>query len=120
MRDLASRSPVTARSNVLITYLTPGACHSDIFRDEAPLVSRMVMGALLALLARTTEQGGRTLVHAVIPELGEELHGKYLMDCRVEPFGENVAGERGTKLAEKWNGELKAKLEGIVPGCTRV
>lgn len=37
------------------------------------------MNLRMALLARSAEQGSRTLVHAVLGD--EETHGKYLADC---------------------------------------
>ena len=36
-----------------------------------------------AAFARSTEVGGRTLVHAVSPDLEAEAHGKFLMDCKI-------------------------------------
>jgi len=43
------------------------------------------MGVMIAIIARTTEAGSRTLVHAVKPDTGENTHGAFLMDCKVFP-----------------------------------
>lgn len=32
---MAARSPINQDSNVIIDYVTPGACKSDLFRDDA-------------------------------------------------------------------------------------
>lgn len=85
LRDLAARSPLSGRSDILMTVVTPGACKSDIFRDNAGVLQKVMMGIAMAAVARTTEQGARTLVHAVGPELLEEAHGRFLMDCTVFP-----------------------------------
>ena len=85
VRSIASQSPVSPKSNVIINCLSPGACKSDIFRDEAPWYQRFFQAIAIATIARTTEQGSRTLVHAVEPEIGEETHGAFLWDCKVAP-----------------------------------
>lgn len=80
-RRIASDHPVDGRSNVIITVMTPGACVSDIFRDEVSLLQKIVMTIGSKLFARTTEVGGRTLVDAIKPEMAPIAHGKFLMDC---------------------------------------
>lgn len=89
-RRIAQEHLVNEKSNVVITVMTPGACVSDIFRDDMPMSQRIGMIIGMKLLARTTEVGGRTLVDAVKPETGAAAHGKFLMDCCVTeqvPFG---------------------------------
>jgi hypothetical protein len=83
VRILAKASPLGPDSNVIINNLTPGACRSDIFRDEIGWFKGLMMKFGMALIARTTEVGSRTLVHAVIPELDPQAHGAFLMDCKV-------------------------------------
>jgi hypothetical protein len=34
IREIAARSPVSQDSNVITNYMTPGACNSNIFRDD--------------------------------------------------------------------------------------
>lgn len=120
VRSIAARSPVSSDSNVIINYLTPGACKSDLFRDEASWISRMAMGAAVALVARTTEVGSRTYLDAARPDVSADTHGKFLMDCKIWPNGENVDSEHGQKLQERFVSELFAKLEGIQPGVTSI
>jgi hypothetical protein len=83
MHEIATRSPVSPESNVIINVMTPGACQSDLFRDDVSWFAKMAQKIAIAIFARTTEVGGRTLVHAVKPELGTDAHGAFLMDCKV-------------------------------------
>ena len=86
IRSISDQSPVTSpQSNVVINYLTPGACKSDIFRDDMGWLQAVMQRIAVAMIARTTEQGSRTLVHAVKPDVGEKTHGKFLMDCKIYP-----------------------------------
>lgn len=48
---------------------------------EVPV--KILMAGMKAVFARSTEVGGRTLVHAVIPDLSPDMHGKFLMDCKL-------------------------------------
>ena len=83
VRSIAAKVPVSAKSNVVINYNTPGACKSDIFRDDLGWFERMMMSFATATIARTTEVGSRILVHAVQPDVGEHTHGEFVMDCKV-------------------------------------
>jgi hypothetical protein len=69
---------------VIINVQTPGACKSDLFREEGTALSKAVSLVMFALFARTTETGARTLVHAISPELEGEAHGAFLMDAKVQ------------------------------------
>jgi NAD(P)-dependent dehydrogenase (short-subunit alcohol dehydrogenase family) len=83
-RRVAESHPVSKESNVLITVQTPGACKSDLFREESGGFMKVVSWVMFAVFARTTEAGARTLVHAVSSELPEEAHGQFLMDTQVQ------------------------------------
>ena len=78
-RELAVRSKESNKSDVIINFLNPGLCHSELGKD-APIFFTI----LKFFLARTTECGSRTLVHAT--EAGEESHGQYLSSCHVTPY----------------------------------
>jgi len=82
-RRIAESHPLSQNSNVIINVQTPGACKSDLFREEDTALSKAAKWVMFALFARTTETGARTLVHAVGPELEGEAHGEFLMDARV-------------------------------------
>lgn len=76
-REMASQSQQNGKPSVIINYLNPGFCHSELTRD-----SGWGMRILKFFLARTTEAGSRTLV--VAADAGSESHGEYMSNCRVE------------------------------------
>ena len=74
-RELAARTKESGKPQVIINYLNPGLCHSSLARE----IEGWVFYIMKALLARPTEHGSRTLVHAA--EAGPETHGQYLSNC---------------------------------------
>ncbi|KAI1281570.1 NAD(P)-binding protein [Xylaria sp. FL0933] len=98
---------------VIINGVSPGLCHSDLSR-EAEGLQKVVFGLMKTVLARTTEQGSRTLVSAGIA--GPESHGQYLEDCKVAEPSEVVT--QNPEVGKRLWVELKAKLEEIQPGVT--
>lgn len=74
-RELAARTKESGKPEVIINYLNPGLCHSSLARE----IEGWGFYFLKALLARSTEHGSRTLVHAA--EAGPETHGQYLSNC---------------------------------------
>ncbi|KAK7555067.1 retinol dehydrogenase 12 [Phyllosticta citricarpa] len=120
VRALAKASPLSEKSNVIINCMTPGACMSDIFRDDVHWLQKKVIYGAMSMFARATEVGARTLVQAISPALGTEYHGAFVMDCKVAPPGSNVDGVENENLAEKvWN-QLVERLEKVEPGVTRI
>ncbi|KAM0704752.1 hypothetical protein Q7P35_007538 [Cladosporium inversicolor] len=121
-RRIAQCHPLSKDSNVIINVQTPGACKSDLFREEGTALSRAAKWMMLALFARSTETGARALVHAVSPELEEGAHGEFLMDARVMEKKYSVAENNkvSVEVAKKWTDELFVMLEKMVPGATRV
>lgn len=83
-RRVAESHPLSDKSNLLITVQTPGACKSDLFREDSGAIMKAVSWVMFAIFARTTETGARTLVHAVSPELPEKAHGAFFMDTQVQ------------------------------------
>ena len=99
---------------VVINLINPGLCHSSLSRDFGGLSFTI----LKLVLARSTEMGSRTLVHACVA--GKESHGRYLSNCQVAEESEFVRSDEGKKAAERiWN-QLNAKLEKVVPDVTSV
>lgn len=82
-QELATRMPLSSESNVIITDATPGACESDLFRDDMSWLRGLFQSIALRVFARKTEVGSRTLVHSVNPALEPEAHGRFLMNCKV-------------------------------------
>lgn len=83
------------------------------FGREAPAITAVAR----VVLARSTEVGSRTLVHAGMQ--GAESHGQYLSDCKITEPGKNVTSKEGKQNQERVWREMMAKLEGIKPGITR-
>ena len=70
-----------------------------------------------SLFARTTEVGGRTLVHSAAA--GEESHGKYMTECKVREASQFVISKEGIIAQQRVHDELMAILETIQPGITK-
>jgi hypothetical protein len=85
IQELARRCPVE-ESNVVLSVLTPGMCKSSLFRDEPSLAFIIFMGLASAMFARTTEQGSRTLVYGVDPDLPLQTHGRFLLDNKIVEY----------------------------------
>lgn len=78
VRELASKIDPN-KTGVVVNLINPGLCWSELDRG-LNFALRAMTNFLRLLLARTTEVGGRTLVHAA--SSGIESHGKYSLDCR--------------------------------------
>jgi NAD(P)-dependent dehydrogenase (short-subunit alcohol dehydrogenase family) len=98
--------------SVTINCVNPGLCHSALGRELGSwkYVFMWVMGA------RSTEEGARTLVHAVTLD---DSHGRYLSAAEIQDPSPFVLSEEG-KVAQKrvW-AELKELLDGISPGVSK-
>lgn len=111
-------SPVSADSNVIINFMSPGACATEIFRDDTTWFQDLVMKVMFALIARTAEVGGRTLVDAIRPTIGSEAHGAFVWDCKPAESSPLVLSDEGSRLQQRFTKELFDVLEGIDPGVT--
>jgi retinol dehydrogenase-12 len=101
--------------NVVLNIVNPGWCSSELGRYKQPgLPQRMIF----ALIGRTSEQGARTLVHAVTA--GKETHGKYLSECQVKKQSEFMRSERGMGLHKRVWEQLEKRLEGVTPDTMRL
>lgn len=63
------------KSDIIVNSLTPGACKSDFHREKQGL-TKIVHKMMELAIARTAEEGARTLVAAVAA--GEESAGAYM------------------------------------------
>lgn len=75
-RELADHMKKSEKPAVVLNFVNPGLCHSELGREAG-----LGLKILKMLLARTTEAGSRTLVAAA--DAGTESHGQYLSSCRV-------------------------------------
>jgi hypothetical protein len=58
-------------------------CHSSLFRDPKPWLHAMIERIVLSILARSTATGGAVLVDAIKPDQCADVHGAFLMDCKI-------------------------------------
>lgn len=98
---------------VIVNCVNPGFCHSSLTRDFAPIA---YIGKI-AMRARSTEVGSRTLVHAA--SAGRESYGEYLSNCEVALVGNFVRTAEGKKVQEMVWREVMGRLEGIEPGVSK-
>ncbi|KAH7396375.1 putative short-chain dehydrogenase [Pyrenochaeta sp. MPI-SDFR-AT-0127] len=96
---------------VTINTVNPGLCHSELGRDFG-----IGFWLIKLILARSTEVGSRTLVHAA--SVGPESHGQYLSDCEIGTPAPFVTSEEGKRAQDRVWDELVKKLEAIRPGVT--
>ncbi|MCJ1224782.1 hypothetical protein MMC12_001427 [Toensbergia leucococca] len=108
-RELATHTSQTKKPPVTINILNPGLCHSSLNRDQ-----NKILEFAKWLMARTTEQGSRTLVLAAAG--GVETHGQYLSCGKVSKPAPLVLSEEGVKAQKQIWEELSGKLEAIQPG----
>ncbi|KAJ4345493.1 uncharacterized protein N0V89_011625 [Didymosphaeria variabile] len=109
-RAMADRKSAQAIP-VTFNCVNPGLCESELARDAG-----MGLKIMKFFLARTTEFGSRTLVHAAAA--GAETHGHYLSDCHIQLPSDYVRSPEGYEAQNRVWDELVAKLEAIKPGVT--
>ncbi|RMZ69099.1 short-chain dehydrogenase [Pyrenophora seminiperda CCB06] len=98
---------------VTINILNPGLCWSELARDT----TSWGFWLFRLVVARSTEVGSRTLVHAGAS--GIETHGKYLSDCMVEEPSSLVTDAAGKEGQERITAEVMRAIEEIQPGVSR-
>jgi retinol dehydrogenase 12 len=80
-RELAQQ--IRPDPKIIINSVAPGLCHSDLARNLKGQAAKDI-NERKAKFARTAEEGGRTLVHAVT--VGWEGHGRYINDCEFQEY----------------------------------
>ncbi|RDW86031.1 hypothetical protein BP5796_04356 [Coleophoma crateriformis] len=110
VRAFAERYP-SRLFPVTVNLVNPGFCHSELAREAG-----WAIYFLKVALARSTEYGSRTLIHAT--SLGQESHGQYLHDCKISQPSSFVLGDEGKKAQDCVWDEMVNKLEAIKPGIT--
>lgn len=69
-----------------------------------------------ALIARSTEVGGRTLVHSAAA--GADSHGQYMSECKVKEPSAFVRSKEGAMVQQRVHNELMGILEKVQPDIT--
>ncbi|OJJ08117.1 hypothetical protein ASPVEDRAFT_47326 [Aspergillus versicolor CBS 583.65] len=114
VRALAERLSQPDKRPVILNAVSPGLCKTGLLR-ETPLVAQLLTGPIMAVLARSAEEGSRTLVHAAAADDGER-NGKYLRDCKVTEPAAFVRSQEGRATQERLFQELLDELEKVFPG----
>lgn len=79
VRELAERGAASKRGLIIVNTPNPSFCKSNLAQESAGSAAFKVGERLLA---RSTEEGSRALVHGLFA--GEESNGQYLTNCHVE------------------------------------
>jgi NAD(P)-dependent dehydrogenase (short-subunit alcohol dehydrogenase family) len=112
VRDIAERHPAS-EFPVTVNIVNPGLCWSELARDA----TGWGFWFFRLIVARSTEVGSRTLVHAGAS--GTETHGKYLNDCKVEEPIALVTDAAGKEGQERVATEVIKEIETIQPGVSQ-
>ncbi|PWY83800.1 NAD(P)-binding protein [Aspergillus sclerotioniger CBS 115572] len=114
-RQLAAQCPVE-RTGVVITMVAPGLCTTGLGRD-ARTFTKVMHEAVRAMMARTAEEGSRTILHGLV--VGEQGHGKLLSGCKIKEYWVPtwLTNEEGQTLQRRIWDELVSRLELVQPGC---
>ena len=70
---------------VTVTCANPGLCHGSNLGRQAHGLMRFAYQIVSRLMGRTCSVGARTIVHAATV-LGEEAHGQYVEDAKIQPY----------------------------------
>ncbi|KAI1771737.1 hypothetical protein F4818DRAFT_428903 [Hypoxylon cercidicola] len=115
---VAELSKRVSPSVVTVSTSNPGLCGgSDLARETSGLF-RFIYKVQLFLLSRPPAVGARTLVHSVTT-LGNQAHGQYIEDAKIQPMPPIAYTSEGLRLEKKLYEETLdelsfAKVRGIV------
>ncbi|KAJ5923846.1 retinol dehydrogenase 14 [Penicillium verhagenii] len=110
--EIARIAPRDGSGNplVIVNAVTPGFCKSDLLtREKAPWILKLIQ----ALIARTVEEGSKTLLHAV--EQGMETHGKWLENQVIADPGNIVTSPEAAVVRHKVWTEIVTILHNVDP-----
>lgn len=105
-----------ATQPVILNNLNPGLCHSELARNIKG-IGGWFFWFLKVVLARSTEEGSRTIVEAA--SIGDESHGQYMSEALIRDPSPFVLSEEGKKTQERVYTELMEILEEIQPGISK-
>ncbi|MCJ1465663.1 hypothetical protein MMC07_004282 [Pseudocyphellaria aurata] len=108
-RELVNQMQKSDTPSVIINFVDPGLCHSELSRDAG-----WGLYFTKLIFARTTEVGSRTLVTGATA--GTDCHGQYMGSCQIEEPSAFVRSEEGARTQKRVYDQLSQKLEKIHPG----
>jgi NAD(P)-dependent dehydrogenase (short-subunit alcohol dehydrogenase family) len=112
VRTIADQHPAS-EFPVTVNIVNPGLCWSEFAREA----TSWGFWLFRVLVARSTEVGSRTLVHAGAG--GVETHGKYLSDCMIEEPTAAVTDAAGKEGQDRISSEIFKAIEAIQPGVSK-
>jgi retinol dehydrogenase-12 len=95
-------------NRVIFNLVNPGWCGTELGRAKTQGIFER---ACFQMIGRTSEDGGRTLAHAVTA--GRETDRQYLSECIVKPQSEYVRSEKGQEIGKRLLSEVSRRIEGI-------
>ncbi|CAJ2508338.1 Uu.00g133640.m01.CDS01 [Anthostomella pinea] len=107
LSELAKRVPPCV---AIINAPNPGLCKSGLQREFNGTVAGFLFGIFKNIFARTVSVGARTLIDAAVKH-GQESHGQYLEDCKIQPMAPLVHKAKGIEIAERLWRETLEELE---------
>ncbi|KAK1255658.1 hypothetical protein MKX07_007917 [Trichoderma sp. CBMAI-0711] len=110
VREIAERTESSGKGRFIINTPNPSWCKSDLGKELETAGYKMAE----KLLARTAEEGSRTLVHGVLAD--ETSHGHYLNNCHIQAPARHVTNRWGQGVQRRFFDELLVKLDLISPG----
>lgn len=105
------RSEKDSKGQIAINCVNPGWCKTELSRYGS---ETMLVRFMASIFRRTSEEGGRTLVHGVTAGAGS--HGKYLSECQEKKMSWWVRSDAGRKCQKRLYEELTIRLERLSPG----
>lgn len=112
VRSITDQHPAN-KLPVTINIVNPGLCWSELAREA----TGWGFWLMRLVVARSTEVGSRTLVHASASS--RETHGKYLSDCKIEEPSALVTDAAGKEGQERITNEVVKAIEEIQPGVSK-
>ncbi|KAI9697179.1 MAG: hypothetical protein M1836_004743 [Candelina mexicana] len=117
--ELAERTlDADGAPQVIVLSCCPGACRSELARPFDGTFERVGLNAFYGLFARTTEEGSRTYVSAVLQ--GKEAHGKYWKNDQITTPGPLISTDEGKAIQKRVWGEIVQELDKEVPRVTEI
>ncbi|KAM0254639.1 hypothetical protein ACHAQJ_006608 [Trichoderma viride] len=111
-REIAERTKLSSKGKFVINAPNPSWCKSDLGKEMESFGVKVAEKAL----ARSTEEGSRTLVHGLLAD--EASNGQYLNNCHIQAPAKHVTNQWGQRVQKKFFDELLGKLEAIAPGVS--
>jgi retinol dehydrogenase-12 len=107
--NMAQHAPAQSDSaRVIFNLVNPGWCGTELGRAKRQGIFERIS---FAAIGRTSEDGGRTLAHAVTA--GRESDREYLSECMVKSQSEYVRSEKGEHVGKRIFGEVLKRSQAI-------